>query len=140
MRTVSIPKETRAERRLRLARFMCAYSYGTKQACIYRADNQQKEIKFYRIWNGIATLFVERRRDSINLRRIKVPPVMRGQGHATRALTWLCILADEHEVAITGLVRPFGEKGLNLEQLTAWYRRNGFKVSKDHEMYRSPKR
>jgi GNAT superfamily N-acetyltransferase len=139
MRTLTIPKEPAAQRRKRIARFMCAYSYETKQACLFRAENYRKEAKFYRVWNSAVILFVERHRNCVTLRRIKVSPELRGKGHATRALGWLCALADEHEVAITGIVRPFGVKGLNREQLTAWYRRHGFKVSKDETMYRSPK-
>ena len=49
-------------------------------------------------------------------------------GNGTRALKWLCKLADKYEVKIVGQVERINKDGLNSEQLKKWYRKNGFKV------------
>jgi GNAT superfamily N-acetyltransferase len=58
----------------------------------------------------------------------------RGKGHGTRALNWLCELADRHAVTLTGQADasvkdvPFVRQTQRLDnkQLRAWYERHGF--------------
>jgi hypothetical protein len=54
----------------------------------------------------------------------------RGQGNGSRALDWLCGIADRHGVKLTGTVQPVGNvrPRLNIRQLLKWYRRHGFMV------------
>ena len=63
----------------------------------------------------------------------------RAQRFGTRALTWLCELADQHSIVLTGTIEPIGKMRprLNVRELTAWYRRHGFTIQK-RDMYRVP--
>lgn len=64
----------------------------------------------------------------------------RGSGYGSKALDWLCALADEHDVTLNGTVEPIGKKPrLNVLQLKQWYARHGFKV-KGRSICREPKR
>ena len=64
-------------------------------------------------------------------------------GHGSRALRWLCRLADQHSVTLVGCVVPtavgkYKRPLLNRRQLTQWYRRQGFVVYRDGHMERQP--
>jgi hypothetical protein len=57
----------------------------------------------------------------------------RRKGYASKALDWLCKLADKHQVALDCVPKQFGsnkpeDKGtrLNKRQLVAWYAKRGF--------------
>lgn len=57
----------------------------------------------------------------------------RGNGNATKALKWLCDLADQHGVKLKGLAKAYTQKSdrpdptaLKQKDLVAWYERNGF--------------
>lgn len=57
--------------------------------------------------------------------RIKVPPKMRGLGHARRLMAKLLQDADEEGVALVLAVEAY-DGGLTNEQLIDWYQRMGF--------------
>ncbi len=69
----------------------------------------------------------------------------KGEGEASKALKWLTDLADKHGVKIELAVQPIKNAGaegksLTKSQLTAWYKRNGFKSSGGEYMLREPKK
>jgi len=55
----------------------------------------------------------------------------RRKGHGTRALKWLCQLADKHVVTIVGEIKPVGVERprLGVAELRQWYKRHGFEVT-----------
>ena len=65
-------------------------------------------------------------------------------GEASRALKWLCALANKHGVTIDLDVKPLKNAGaaqgknLNKAQLIAWYKRNGFVSKGGDSMERLP--
>jgi hypothetical protein len=65
---------------------------------------------------------------------------VRGQGKASQVLDTITQLADQYQVTLALDVEPYGTtKGLNKTQLTAWYKRRGFKKTGwGSEMTRSP--
>lgn len=65
--------------------------------------------------------------------------LIRGQGHASKALDWVCGLADKHNLEVTGYIEPYGlaNPRLNIPQLKAWYKRHGFIVKKRQFIRRS---
>lgn len=72
----------------------------------------------------------------------------RSGGFGSKALTWLCALADKHNVTITGLAKAYtrarDKSALSQKDLIAWYARHGFSVkrgraSDGQEMSRPPK-
>lgn len=70
----------------------------------------------------------------------------KNNGDASKALKWICDLADKHGVKMDLTVAPIknagAEKGesLNKSQLKAWYRRNGFVPVGGDNMLREPKK
>lgn len=74
----------------------------------------------------------------------------RGKGHGSKALDWLCTLADKYGLAITGSATQYdtriindgishsNESMLDFTQLKSWYVRRGFTV-RALEMRREPK-
>lgn len=74
--------------------------------------------------------------------RIHISDIMsldRGKGNASKALGWLCSLADKHGVAMSLTPDAFGDAdGLDDDQLTAWYARYGFKTTMGRKMVREP--
>lgn len=56
----------------------------------------------------------------------------RGKRHASAVLKQICALADHHGVVLDLAPEPFGEDGLDRDELEAWYRRHGFE-SEDEE-------
>lgn len=67
--------------------------------------------------------------------------VGRGKGLGSKALKWLCDLADKHGVVIEGDSKAYmaGTPGtLKQKDLSAWYTRYGFKVARDGAMERQP--
>lgn len=60
--------------------------------------------------------------DDIRLQCIRTL-LERGSGQGSRALDWLCALADKHGVELNGTIEPCGgiKPRLNVRQLTAWY-------------------
>lgn len=61
-----------------------------------------------------------------------------GQGNGTRAMRYITDLADRHGVAITGYIRPFASKALNVRELQRFYRRHGFSVDRHNNIRRAP--
>jgi GNAT superfamily N-acetyltransferase len=94
-----------------------------------------------RVWKARACLrvtpFYER---TATLQMIR--SLFRGQGYGTAALRWLTRLADRHGITLVGTVEPSGTSRprLTLRQLTAWYRRHGFTVSRSYHLVRRPRR
>ncbi len=74
--------------------------------------------------------------DKIHLSFIR--SVERGAGGGSKALDWLCSLADKHGVAMDLDAKPVG-KGLNKSQLIKWYVSRGFDRQKGEGMVRQPK-
>ena len=91
-----------------------------------------------RVWGGTVLIEV-----APFDKRIHVSDIMsmdRGKGYASKALQWLCSLADKHGVAMSLTPDAFGDgQGLDGEQLTAWYSRYGFKPHMGRKMVREPR-
>jgi GNAT superfamily N-acetyltransferase len=66
--------------------------------------------------------------------------LQRGCGYGSAALLWLCDLADKHGAILSGVIEPMGNlrPRLTAGQLRAWYRRNGFAVTRDDRICRVP--
>ena len=62
----------------------------------------------------------------LRIRHISTQLSKRGKGHASRALKWLCNLADKEHLNITLCPVVMNSGGLNHSQLVLWYRRHGF--------------
>lgn len=71
---------------------------------------------------------------------IWVAPAWRGQGIAHRILRRLLDAADDAEIGVTLYHEPFGEPGLQKDELEAFYGRHGFHrhVSAPDGLYRYP--
>lgn len=64
----------------------------------------------------------------------------RGAGNASKALDWLCSLADKHGVKMSLTPDSYGDgQGLDNDQLAAWYAKRGFKFVRGQLMVREPK-
>jgi hypothetical protein len=61
-----------------------------------------------------------------------------GQGNASRVLDKICAIADEHGVRIRLDAKPFGSGGLSKANLTAWYKRHGFKPVRNGSIMERP--
>lgn len=91
-----------------------------------------------RVWNNKVLLEVRPFDGKIHVSDIM--SLERGERNASRALDWLCSLADKHAVAMSLTPSAFGDgKGLNDEQLSSWYARRGFKPDRGTSMVREPK-
>ena len=68
----------------------------------------------------------------------------KNSGSGSKALKWICDLADKHGVKLTLSVSPIKNAGsrngkdLNKRQLTAWYAKYGFVKQHGDEMFREP--
>lgn len=96
-----------------------------------------------RIWKDSVGLEVSKFGGSITLDAI-MSFLKKGEGEASKALKWVCDLADKHKVDIELIVKPIpnaGAKGKNLTkaQLTSWYQRHGFEKSHGDYMTRKHK-
>src|SRR5574343_468358 len=96
-----------------------------------------------RIWDESIGFEVSAFGDAIDLGAI-MSFKQKGAGEASKALKWLTDLADKHQVPIDLAVSPIKNAGaegksLNKAQLTAWYKRNGFKKAGGDYMRREPK-
>lgn len=104
------------------------------------ASAQHPFANFERLWpkeNPIATFEVKPFGDSIRLSCVQ--SLERGKGNGSRALDWLCQLADAHGVTIKGHIKPVGDKPrLNVNQLRQWYKRHGFQVILRTDIVRFP--
>jgi hypothetical protein len=110
-----------------LKAFMADFAAGTEQNPL---------AGFERIWNASAGFEVSIFNGAIRLAAIR--SLERSKGHGSRALDWLCELADRHGVAISAKVSPFGDgPKLDTKQLRAWYRRRGFNIERNGNMRRS---
>jgi GNAT superfamily N-acetyltransferase len=71
---------------------------------------------------------------------IYVQPKQRKKGHADQAISWLCELADAHNIRLA--LHPLGhpdDEAMNTHQLTAWYQKYGFvRIGMQDEMMRYP--
>ena len=68
--------------------------------------------------------------------RINVPVKFRGQGYGSHLLKVVLADANEENISIELLPSPSG--GLDLEQLLAWYQRNGFEDDSEGFLVRRP--
>jgi len=90
------------------------------------------------IWDGRVAFDCRPMNGSI---RFSLRSLVRGKGHGTEGLLWLCGLADKHKVMLTGNVVPYGTMKPRLDklQLKKWYERHGFLVSRNGEIARLTK-
>lgn len=72
-------------------------------------------------------------RHSVNLMEINTGKTQRFTGSGSAALKVLTDLADRHKVTIYGNAHPIitmlGERRLKLDELVAWYQKNGFEIA-----------
>ena len=78
--------------------------------------------------------------DSVMLKEIRTL-IAREAGHASRALDWLCALADAHDVSLVLHAKRIGAAGgrldhggLSTAQLKKWYVRHGFSARAGGDM------
>lgn len=90
-----------------------------------------------RIWDG--TIKVGLRPFGGKIHMSSIESMEPGAGKASQFLKWAIDQADECGVDITGGIKPFGDAGLNLDELSSWYKRFGFDVSPSGEMIRQHK-
>jgi hypothetical protein len=100
--------------------------------------------EFELIWENKAAFELKFFKDHLRLSAIRT--FERGKGDGSRALKWLCDLADKYHVTIVLHVQPFGLKAkkgepkkLTVKELGAWYIRFGFVKGKYDEYTRIPK-
>ena len=86
---------------------------------------------------GEATIFIDVG-DEIYLAGLHVSKHCTGHGHGSKALHWLCRLADKHSFKIYLRVKSTHHKALSDIELQKWYRRYGFKL-RSSWMTRYPK-
>jgi hypothetical protein len=107
-----------------------------------------------RMWNDSVGLEVSKFDRMIHISSI-ISFVKKNSGDASKALKWVCGLADKHGVKLSLIVHPIKNAGakdgvdMTEAQLMAWYKREGFEVEtgySDHdedvdsdEMIRFPK-
>ena len=84
--------------------------------------------------NAIADLI--RYRDGKLLTRINVPREHRGRGIASKLLKRITADADRTGTTLYAWVSP--SDGLGENALSAWYRRNGFRLEQTRRMTRTP--
>ena len=92
-----------------------------------------------RVWGG--EVLVEIRPFDKRIHISDIMSLHRGQGYGSKALQWLCSLADKHGVAMSLTPSAFGSENaqeLDDEQLKAWYTRHGFKPHRGSLMVREP--
>jgi len=94
--------------------FMEEYRYGTEPT----NDGRRKRA-------GVIFTLAQHR-TWITLCRIEA--VNAGNGDGSKGLDWLCQLADNHGVRLSGIADPFGSRFLSLDALLDWYTRHGFEV------------
>ena len=70
--------------------------------------------------------------DASTVMLLDITADVKGEGDGSQALDWLCRLADTHGVRIVAWVERIGHEGLTKAQLTAWYRRHGFTVTRKY--------
>jgi len=58
-----------------------------------------------------------------------------GNGHGTKAMKWLCGLADKHGVILMGWAEPNSGSKMPMEVLFDWYRGFGFYVLPYHDRF-----
>lgn len=64
----------------------------------------------------------------------------RGKGHGSEALNFLCALADEHGIVLSGNAKPYGDQPrLASAPLRAFYRARGFDIKRTGAIRRQPK-
>lgn len=78
---------------------------------------------------------------TINFNSIQtVPPdICEKKGFASKVMNQIVSLADKHQVPMELQVEPFGQKSIDEEGLTAWYKRAGFVDVGYGELRREPK-
>lgn len=97
-----------------------------------------------RIWNDSIGFDVSKFDGAISLGSV-MSFIEKNAGEASKALKWLCELADKHGVEIDLYVKPIkgagakAGKDLNKAQLKAWYTKNGFVSKRGDDMTRMPK-
>ena len=103
----------------------------------YRAGTES--ITHSRFWSKCVNISIAPHRTWVTLCRIEA--LNAGCGDGSRALNWLCQLADKHRVRISGIADPFGSRFLELDKLLDWYVRHGFEVLVTDSYYidREPK-
>lgn len=100
-----------------------------------------------RIWNDAIGLWLRPGEDKEAELMTIMTFVDKNQGEGSKALKWVCDLADKHGVDLTLNVSPIKNAGsrtgknLNKKELTSWYAKNGFVKDKVYDMRRkaSPK-
>lgn len=74
---------------------------------------------------------IDDRKSMVHMEDIRSPIPQKGLG--SRALKWLCDLADKHGVTLEGTAKAYrdGDGGtLKNKDLVAWYKRNGFTIGR----------
>ena len=98
----------------------------------------------HRLWDMSIAIELSKFGDEIHISSI-ISMVTKNGGEASRALKWLCELADTHGVTMGLIAKPIDNAGtragksLTKSQLVSWYKRYGFVASDGgDEMVRVP--
>ena len=122
-----------------LGEFLQEYRSATNPVRVQRSVGEQRTFAYHREDGSLGVVLFEiipaELPDTVDLRVILAAEPLHGDG--THALKWLRDLCDNHGVFLMGVISPIGSQPLNLDQLTAWYRRHGFDVQ-GKQMQRRP--
>jgi hypothetical protein len=121
--------------------FLAEYEQTTEPVFTREPGEVVPPCPYQRYYNGNVELHVERRNDAAEDPYIHlwfIGSHERGKGHGSAALTWLCDLADRHNVLLAGnadakartlrdMLNRKRTPGLNQAQLRGFYERHGFR-------------
>lgn len=90
-----------------------------------------------RIWGNEIIAEVKPFDGKIHISWIQALDPRKGQGG--KFMSWICDLADKHQVAMSLAPEPRGDHAMPKSKLISFYSKYGFKKSKYQLMYREPK-
>lgn len=116
----------------KMFRFECEFNQHTERGCRNTVG---------RIFAKSVRLHISHVNSSeMRIHLIESLPKHEGKGKGSEALSWLCEMADAHQIELSLRACPqYRNFGLNLVDLVQWYRRHGFVLlGSEYEMKRYP--
>jgi hypothetical protein len=87
--------------------------------------------------HGCRVILESVNQDTLSFEILNLTPEL-GTGRGSRALQTICQIADQTRVTLSGVIVPFNDKPLTLEQLRSWYARHGFTTVEGNHIERLP--
>lgn len=104
-----------------------------KEGFLYLLKSSSQSVEYigygqtmYTIYPGITRITLSEIKDGFYM-DIEVHPDYQGKGFATGAMNALTMNADQYNIRLTGVVKPYGNEAMNAEQLKKFYAKYGFK-------------